>query len=89
MNLGKLRFPRDGGDGNQKHFFNALFGRIIRGEFMGHFPAMLLCAGLISVAFAALSQRTAGKRFSRALLYFVVFVVISVAIGWLMYPFSH
>ncbi len=56
---------------------------------MGHFPAMLLCAGLISVAFAALSQRTAGKRFSRALLYFVLFVVISVAFGWLMYPFSH
>jgi len=50
---------------------------------------MLLCAALISVAFAALSQTTAGKRFSRALLYFVLFVVISVAIGWLMYPFSQ
>ncbi len=56
---------------------------------MGHFLAMLLCAGLISVAFASLSQPTAGKRFSRALLYFVLFVVIPVAIGWLMYPFSR
>jgi len=50
---------------------------------------MLLCAGLISAAFAALSQPMAEKRFSRALLYFALFVVISVAIGWLMYPFSH
>ena len=50
---------------------------------------MLVCAGLISVAFASLSQPTVRKRFSRALLYFVLFVVISVAIGWLMYPFSH
>ncbi|HLJ40485.1 MAG TPA: hypothetical protein VKT50_03250 [Candidatus Acidoferrales bacterium] len=56
---------------------------------LGHFPAMLLCAGLISAAFAALSQPMAEKRFSRALLYFALFVVISVAIGWLMYPFSH
>jgi hypothetical protein len=50
---------------------------------------MLLCAGLISVAFASLSRLTARKMVSRALLYFVLFVVISVAIGWLMYPFSH
>ena len=50
---------------------------------------MLLSAGLISVAFASLSEPTAGKRFSRALPYFVIFVVISVALGWLMYPFSH
>lgn len=50
---------------------------------------MLVCAGLISVAFAALSQPTAGKRFSRALLYFVLFIVISVAFGWVMYPFSQ
>ena len=62
---------------------------IVRGEFMSHFPALLLCALLISVALAALSQPTAGKRFSRALLYFALFMVISVAIGWLMYPFSH
>jgi hypothetical protein len=58
-------------------------------KFMGHFPAMLVCAGLISVALASLSQPTAAKRVSRALLYFVLFVVISVAFGWLMYPFSH
>jgi hypothetical protein len=50
---------------------------------------MLLCAGLISLAFASLSQPTARKRFSRALLYFVLFAIISVTIGWLMYPFSH
>ncbi len=56
---------------------------------LDHFPALLLCAGLISVAFAALSQPTATKRLSRALLYFVLFAVISVAIAWLMYPFSH
>ncbi|MGB7023633.1 MAG: hypothetical protein WBD73_07520 [Candidatus Acidiferrales bacterium] len=56
---------------------------------MGHFPAMVLCAGLISVAFASLSESTARKRFSRAVFYFAIFVVISGAIGWLMYPFSR
>lgn len=56
---------------------------------ISHFSAMLLCAALVSVAFAWLSRPTAKERIRCAIRYFVLFVAISVALGWLMYPFSH
>ncbi|MHB8540157.1 MAG: hypothetical protein ACYDCD_04330 [Candidatus Acidiferrales bacterium] len=56
---------------------------------LGHFSAMLLCAVLISVALASLGKPTMKERFTCALRYFALFVVVSVALAWLMYPFSH
>lgn len=50
---------------------------------------MLLCAGLISVAFGSLLYPTARKGFTRAMIYFALFITVSIALAWLMYPFSH
>jgi len=50
---------------------------------------MLLCAVLISVALASLAKPTTKERVTCAIRYFALFVVISVALAWLMYPFSH
>ncbi|HEV2304327.1 MAG TPA: hypothetical protein VGR93_02310 [Candidatus Acidoferrales bacterium] len=54
-----------------------------------HFPALLLCAILISAVFACVFHATVKERIVAAIRYFVILVVVSVAIGWLMLPFSH
>ena len=56
---------------------------------LSHFGAMLIFALLVSLAFACLARRTALERVKFALSVFVKFIVIGVAIGWLMYPFSR
>ncbi|MFZ0639318.1 MAG: hypothetical protein WA020_15070 [Candidatus Acidiferrales bacterium] len=56
---------------------------------LGQFPALLLCALLVSVVFACVFQPTAKERFLAALRYFVFLVVLSVALAWLMYLLSH
>ena len=56
---------------------------------LGHFSTMLLCALLISVALASLAKPTIKERVTCAIRYSALFVVISVALAWLMYPFSH
>jgi hypothetical protein len=56
---------------------------------LGQFPALLLCAALISVAFAWLSRPTLKERVLCALRYFLYFVLVSLALAWLMYPFSR
>ncbi|MGB6717400.1 MAG: hypothetical protein WBE47_10660 [Candidatus Acidiferrales bacterium] len=56
---------------------------------LGQFPALLLCALLISVVFACVFQRTAKERFLAALRYFLILVILSLAVAWLMYPLSH
>ncbi|MHB8754687.1 MAG: hypothetical protein ACYC92_06985 [Candidatus Acidiferrales bacterium] len=56
---------------------------------LAHFAALLLCAALISVALASLAKPTTKERVTCAIRYFALFVVISVALAWLMYPFSH
>ena len=54
-----------------------------------HFQAMLLFAFVVSVAFALLSKRTLSERLKYALWALLMFVLIAVAIGWLMYPFPR
>ena len=56
---------------------------------LGHFSAMLLCAAVISIAFAWLSRPTRKERLFCVLRYFLYFVVISLALAWLMFPFSR
>jgi hypothetical protein len=55
----------------------------------GHFLALLLCAILVSVVFACVFHSSVKERTLAAIRYFVILVVVSVAIGWLMLPFSH
>ena len=54
-----------------------------------HFPAMLLFALAISVAFGFLSRRRPLERVKYIVWSLVLFLLIGVGIGWAMYPFSH
>jgi hypothetical protein len=56
---------------------------------ISHFSAMCLFALLVSVALAGLTKRTASERVKYAASCFVKFLAVGIAIGWLMYPFSH
>ena len=56
---------------------------------ISHFAAMCLFALLVSVALAGLTKRTALERVKYAASCFLKFLAVGIAIGWLMYPFSH
>ena len=56
---------------------------------MSHFADMSWFALIISVAMAFLSRRTAIERLKYTVISFFAFVLIAIAIGWLMFPFSH
>lgn len=49
-----------------------------------HFPALLLFALVVSVAFAVLSRHTPRERVRYAVGAFVAFVLIALVLGWLM-----
>jgi hypothetical protein len=54
-----------------------------------HLGALFIFAALVSAAIGILSRRTAAGRLRYALWSFVLFVLVSVGIAWLMYPFSR
>ncbi len=56
---------------------------------IAHFFAMSLFALFVSVAFTGLTKRTAQERIKYATSCFLKFLAVAIAIGWLMYPFSH
>ena len=56
---------------------------------LNHFQTMLLFAFVVSLAFAFLTKRNLSERARYALWTFLAFVLVAVAIGWLMYPLSH
>jgi len=56
---------------------------------LSHFQAMLFFAAVISVAFAFLTKNTWAERIKYALWSFLAFVLVAIAIGWLMYPFPR
>lgn len=56
---------------------------------LNHFGATLLFALLVSMALACLTQRTAAGWIRYTLWSLSLFVVISVGVGWLMYPISR
>jgi Kef-type K+ transport system membrane component KefB len=56
---------------------------------LNHFGDLLVFALLVSVALAFLSKRTARERFTYAVYAFFAFVLVAIALGWLMYPFSR
>ncbi len=54
-----------------------------------HFQSLVLFAFLVSVAFGCLSKRTTAERIKSTLWIFTLFILVGVAIGWVMYPFSR
>lgn len=56
---------------------------------MSHLADMSWFALIVSVALAVLSRRTLVDRVKYATISFASFILIAIAIGWLMYPFSH
>jgi cell division septal protein FtsQ len=56
---------------------------------LNHFSAMLIFAALASVAVGSLARRTAANRIRYALWTFALFLIVSIGIAWIMYPFSR
>ena len=56
---------------------------------LGHFPALVLFAALVSAALGCLVRRGTAQRIHYALRSFILFLVVGVGIAWLMYPFSR
>jgi ABC-type Mn2+/Zn2+ transport system permease subunit len=54
-----------------------------------HLQSMLLFALIISLAFGTLGRRRPVERLKYAAWSFFLFVLVGVAVGWLMYPFSR
>jgi heme A synthase len=54
-----------------------------------HFSAMTLFAFLVSVVFATLNKETPRQKVLYGTKCFVVFMIVAIALGWLMYPFPH
>ncbi len=54
-----------------------------------HFPALLLFALIVSVAFAFMLKATARERFRYTLRSFFYFVLISMLAGWVMFFFQR
>ncbi|HEV2388120.1 MAG TPA: hypothetical protein VGS20_12790 [Candidatus Acidoferrales bacterium] len=56
---------------------------------INHFADMSWFALIVSVALAVLSRHSLAERLKYAALTFVAFILIAIAVGWLMFPFSH
>lgn len=54
-----------------------------------HFAAMVLFAVLVSVVFGVLGKDTLRDRILYGVKSFVLFIVIAIALAWIMYPFPH
>jgi putative Mn2+ efflux pump MntP len=54
-----------------------------------HFQALLLFALIVSLAFGTLGRRKPVERVKYAGWSFAMFLLVAVALGWLMYPFSR
>jgi hypothetical protein len=56
---------------------------------LNHFQTLLLFAFIASLAFAFLSKRKLGERLKYTIWAFLAFVLVAIAIGWLLYPFTR
>ncbi|HXN23639.1 MAG TPA: hypothetical protein VOA41_12935 [Candidatus Dormibacteraeota bacterium] len=56
---------------------------------LSHFQSMVVFALVISISFAFLSKRRIKDRVLYFLWTFMMFLLIGVAIGWAMFPFSR
>ena len=56
---------------------------------LSHFQSLLLFALIISLEFGTLGRRQPVERLKYAAWSLAMFVLIAIALGWLMYPFSR
>lgn len=56
---------------------------------LSHFQAMMVFAFFTSLVFAFLSKRTWPERAKNFLWTFLLFLLVGVGLGWLMYPFPR
>ncbi len=56
---------------------------------LNHFQTLLLFAFFASLAFAFLSKRKLSERVKYGIWTFLAFVLVAIAIGWLMFPFTR
>jgi hypothetical protein len=56
---------------------------------LSHFQAMILFALAVSIAFGFLSRRPAWERLKYIGWSLLLFLLIGIGIGWVMYPFSR
>jgi putative Mn2+ efflux pump MntP len=56
---------------------------------LSHFQAMILFALAVSIAFGFLSRRPALERLKYIGWSLLLFLLIGIGIGWVMYPFSR
>ena len=56
---------------------------------LSHFQAMILFALMVSIAFGFLSRRPMRERAKYIGWSFLLFALIGIGIGWVMYPFSR
>ena len=56
---------------------------------LSHFQALVIFALVISIAFGFLGRRRPMDRVKYILWTLLLFLLIGVGIGWVMYPFSH
>jgi hypothetical protein len=61
----------------------------VHGFALTHFQALLLFAGIISVAFGFLGRRRPKDRIKYILWSFFLFLAVGIGIAWAMYPFSR
>jgi hypothetical protein len=54
-----------------------------------HFQSLLLFALIISLAFGTLGRRKPIERVKYAAWSLAMFLLVGIALGWLMYPFSR
>ena len=56
---------------------------------LSHLQALLLFALIVSLAFGTLGRRKPIERLKYAAWSFSMFLLVGIALGWLMYPFSR
>jgi NhaP-type Na+/H+ or K+/H+ antiporter len=56
---------------------------------LSHFQGMVLFAAIVSVAFGFLSRRRPLDRVKYIVWTLFVFLLVGIAVGWAMYPFSR
>jgi ABC-type Mn2+/Zn2+ transport system permease subunit len=56
---------------------------------LSHLQALLLFALIVSLAFGTLGRRKPVERLKYAAWSFSMFLLVGIALGWLMYPFSR
>jgi hypothetical protein len=56
---------------------------------LSHLQSLLLFALIVSLAFGTLGRRKPIERLKYAAWSFSMFLIVGIALGWLMYPFSR